>query len=505
MKKWLLALLSALMIVALVGCGETETKGTEAETKGTESVAPSSTEVESSKAESAGTFRVGYARTDVTPKDSVPLAGYGNTLKRMSDGFLDYTYTTCVAIIDENDDILLMYTTDVIQSGDHHKLIKARLGESLGIPEDHIIVTATHTHSNIDQGQKQLTAVSQWISFLVDSMEEVAKEAIADASEATMRWTTVDLLNYNSTRHYFSENGMAVGDNHNSGDSWGAGKLIKHTTEANHIMYMLEFCRAAEDKKDILLTNWRAHPTKTGGSSVLNISSDFVGAIRSNIEKSEGILFAYFQGEAGNQNPKTRLNEDQEMVPTTDNKQYGKEVAALISEAMHGEWKEVKTGPIYTIHEIYKCDGNHSRLELSDQARQIVAIWKEGGWTDTVTKMLQAAGLYSPYECSAIIGRAASGTVDKSIHATVIGEFCFVNLQAEQFDTNGTWIKENAPSEFTMVMAYTDGNGYVPSQFAYEYGCYEADTTVCAPGSGEVLAARELELLNQMWEKAGNK
>ena len=43
-------------------------------------------------------FTVGYARTDITPSESVPLAGYGNTMQRLSQGVLDPLYATCIAI-----------------------------------------------------------------------------------------------------------------------------------------------------------------------------------------------------------------------------------------------------------------------------------------------------------------------------------------------------------------------------------------------------------------------
>ena len=43
-------------------------------------------------------LKVGYSRVDFTPEMSVPLAGYGNTHKRMSQGYYSRIYTTCIAI-----------------------------------------------------------------------------------------------------------------------------------------------------------------------------------------------------------------------------------------------------------------------------------------------------------------------------------------------------------------------------------------------------------------------
>jgi len=45
-------------------------------------------------------LRAGFAMADITPEDSVPLAGYGNSTSRMSQGSLDPIYTTAIAISD---------------------------------------------------------------------------------------------------------------------------------------------------------------------------------------------------------------------------------------------------------------------------------------------------------------------------------------------------------------------------------------------------------------------
>lgn len=45
-------------------------------------------------------FSIGYARIDISPACSVPMAGYGATTQRMSQNIQDYLYATSVAIND---------------------------------------------------------------------------------------------------------------------------------------------------------------------------------------------------------------------------------------------------------------------------------------------------------------------------------------------------------------------------------------------------------------------
>jgi len=63
-------------------------------------------------------LRVGYARADITPEESVPLAGYGNTLTRMSQGALEPLMATCIAITDEKDSTMLLFSLDIVSSRD---------------------------------------------------------------------------------------------------------------------------------------------------------------------------------------------------------------------------------------------------------------------------------------------------------------------------------------------------------------------------------------------------
>ena len=50
-------------------------------------------------------FLAGFGRVDITPEESVPLAGYGNTSKRFFQNIRDRIIGNCVAVTDENGNI----------------------------------------------------------------------------------------------------------------------------------------------------------------------------------------------------------------------------------------------------------------------------------------------------------------------------------------------------------------------------------------------------------------
>lgn len=67
------------------------------------------------------------------------------------------------------------------------------------------------------------------------------------------------------------------------------------------------------------------------------------------------------------------------------------------------------------------------------------------------------------------------------------------------FDTNGNWLRENSPYETTLFIGYSNAHyGYLPSQYGYEYGCYEADISTFEPGTAEKLMETLLNGLKEM-------
>ena len=57
-------------------------------------------------------FLVGFGRVDITPREPLPLMGYGNTMRRISANVLDPLYATCVAVSDGEGGLVLVLGVD---------------------------------------------------------------------------------------------------------------------------------------------------------------------------------------------------------------------------------------------------------------------------------------------------------------------------------------------------------------------------------------------------------
>ena len=521
MRKYLQLCVLIVCILALVGCGSGG-KDQPNDPSGSAEVIPGSTETDGTGTEPAAevdtyrdTFSVGFARLVITPQDPVPMAGYGNNERRISKGYLEDLLLTCVAIADGEGGTMLLFSSDLQNSKDFiTEDTRNRVSQATGIPKENILLTATHTHSGVDLGKgNTFDTVAKYLSMYQDRLVDSALQAIRDMKPAEMYWGTADLTGYNFVKHYFTDLNEVVGDNF-AADATGKrlmsqeGRIVRHTTEANGMMYVLKFER--EGDKTVYLLNWRAHPNMTGGSDRTDISADYVAPLRETIEAETGGLVSFFEGEAGNINATSRI--DSENVPgeyNTSQKdlyyvQYGTAVGKkAVADFKTCEWVKLKTGPITTIQTVHSGKANHTTDQLAPLAQPISLYYHETNDTAGTKEMCVKAGFASIYAATHSISRTSLGaTVDIEIHATKIGEFMMLHCPNEVFDSLGLMIRDGSPSPYLFVIGYSNAqNFYIPSQYGYEYGCYEADVTDWAPGEGEVLVQHMVELLKELDQK----
>ncbi len=517
MKKGLTFLLLAVIILSLIGCGNGgtgESSGTETQKETAESKPADNTEIEPSAEVDTyrDTFSVGFARVVITPQDPVPMAGYGNNDRRISKGYLEDLLLTCVAIADGEGGTMLLFSSDLQNSKDHiTEATRSSVSRATGIPTENILLTATHTHSGVDLGKVNTNEnVAKYVEMYEQKLVDAALQAIRDMKPAEMYWGTADLTGYNFVKHYFTDLGEVVGDNY-AADANGkklvsyVGKIVRHTTEANGMMYVLKFER--EGDKTVYLLNWRAHPNMTGGSDRTDISADYVAPLRETIEAETGGLVSFYEGEAGNMNATSRIAD--ENVPgeyTVSQKdqyyvQYGTALGKkAVEEFNKNEWVKLETGPITTIQTVHSGKANHTTDKMATLARPISQYYVETNDTAGTREMCVNAGFASIYAAQHSISRTSLGaTYDIEIHATKIGNFMMVHCPNEIFDTLGLMIRDGSPSPYLFVIGYSnEQNFYIPSQYGFEYGCYEADCTNWAPGEGEVLVQHMIELLKEL-------
>ena len=82
-----------------------------------------------------------------------------------------------------------------------------------------------------------------------------------------------------------------------------------------------------------------------------------------------------------------------------------------------------------------------------------------------------------------------------------MGEFAFITVPHEMFDTNAKYVRDFSPCAITFISSLSNGAlPYIPSAYGYVHGCYESATTKCKPGAGERVAGVLVNMLRETKE-----
>lgn len=437
---------------------------------------------------------VGFGRVCITPKESVPLAGYGNTSKRMSQSVDSDLYTTCVAFTDEEGQTLLTVTNDLILSTESWTLpARQRMSQATGVPVEHILVSATHTHSGPDMYNTAHDSILRYREEICDLMAQAATQAMADRKEAEFYYGTTRIERVNFVRHYVLDNGTYIGDNFGDASS---GKILRPTTEADRCMQILRCVR--KEAEDVILVNWQTHPHRDGGGKKTAITADLVGAMRQNMEDRLGCRFAYFSGAGGNVNSRSRI--------PSDNLPGGADICGTymayhVIAALPG-LQPMEGGAVKVEQSVVTVDTDHTKDHLAEIGIQLRKEWERTGDHAACREAGKPYGIHSPYHAGAIYNKSKlPPTRDVPLMAASVGKLAFVGAPYEMFDTNGSQIKRGSAFTGTFVCTCcNDYVGYIPSAYGYAHGCYEADCTPIAPGGGETLAMEFIAMLAKLWK-----
>ena len=451
-------------------------------------------------------FLCGYARTDITPAYPVPLSGYGNELKRISTGVLNPLFFTAVALTDPAGQTMLLMTYDISQANQRFTdMLKDHAKETYGLGPEFVHLSGTHTHASVSTkwglpGWEDV--LEGYLATLFEKAKQVMAAAMTDRKPAKLFYGETETEGLNFVRHYVDKTvtpWMSIGDNFNH---WDKTHPIEHRKKADPTMRLLRFTRTKEDgtpAKDVVLVNWQAHNHLSSSGKTTLIAADWVGAFRDAMEERENCLFAYFQGCAGNLNPKSRIAEENR---TLDYREHGSFLADYAT-AIYGSLTEAKDLRIRSLRRTFTFASNKAPAELVERAKEIQKIYREAGMdAKTAREAGEPYGITSIYHANAIVrSQDFEPTRTVFVNAYAIGEIGWTTCPDEMFDETGREIRAASPFPMTFTQGYTDGlEGYLPYAEAYDYGCYEACITKFAKGAAEAMRDELIGMLKELYE-----
>ena len=470
-------ILAAALLLTLCACGASEGSPAQGST-GT--VAP------------AAVLQAGFAKVDITPEDPVPLNTDDDGPDSVNSGIKDYLYTTCVYLTDHTGMELYLIAFDLCNLYAPLPDYRLELAKKLGVEEQQLMFSASHTHSSVNIKATQHASVVKYNDALKSDLEKAALDAKADARPVTgMFHSAIETEGLNFVRRYIMNDGTYAGDNYGS----TASGYKSHETEGDHALQLLKFTR--EGGKDIILTNFQTHPHRTAYDTKGNkdISSDIVGVYREELERQLDCHAHYYTGSSGNVNPTSKITEENIYK---NHREHGKAMAEYALKAAEN-FTPLELGPIQLTKTVYTGKSYLSENYKLPEA-QIVAERYNSGMGKSASLEGYEDLFQHPRHAIAIIARSDwPETQEVPLYAFSVGEFAACYAPFELFAELGISIKEGSPFRATFVCCYSNYIfSYMPTSLAFEHGGYGPYKCNFEPGTGEELVEEYLKMMDAL-------
>jgi hypothetical protein len=401
-------------------------------------------------------FRVGAARRDITPREPVPMWGYGARHDALSAGTLDPLYAAAV-VIHAGDKKLAIVGLDLGRSPAERSLqnIRDRIKQHAGI--EYSFIAGSHSHhtpvlelsDEPGKGKGRFDASLRYYKQMEDGIVEAIMEANSKLAPARMATGAVALEGFNRNRHT---------------------KLTPKPSDRDLAVMRFD---DMSDKPLAVLVNFTAHPT-TISAMTLKFSADYVGAMKETIEKEMGAPAIFMQGASGDQS----VNEG-------PNKGY-----QAFGQALGREAVKLATG--LTTKEVA-----HPSIEIKEDR------FKFAMRTDLSNPLVRIAyeKAFFPELIPNFIDEYADGIRPRLTVAVLNGDIALVGVSGEFFSNHAIRLKERARVERLFFFGYCNGyHQYFPTIEAVAEGGYGADNAVSpvAVGAGETMMNTALVWIYQL-------
>jgi len=406
-------------------------------------------------------FEVGTGRRDITPREPVPMWGYGDRHDALSVGVLDPLYADAL-VIQAGGRKIAIVGLDLGRAPAEASLqrIRQRIQQQTGIESS--IIAGSHTHHGpvlelTDQegkGKGRFDAALHYYSQMEDGIVAAIVEANSRLAPARMAAASVQLEGFNRNRQ---------------------SKIEPKPSDRE--LAVMRFDDAA-GKPLAILVNFAAHPTMLP-ASMLKFSADYVGALKAEVTKATGAAAVFMQGAAGDQSA------------NAGGKDYQAFGQALAREA-------VKLAQSLSPQEVA-----HPSLDCREERLRFSAR------TDFANPMVKAAyqKAFFPELVPNYIDEYADGIRPRLTVALLNGDIALVGVSGEFFSNHAIRLKQRARVKQLFFFGYANGyHQYFPTIEAVAEGGYGADSAVSpvAVGAGEVLMDTALIRVYQMMGRIKN-
>jgi len=446
-------------------------------------------------------LKAGMLKVTITPPIGTPMAGFG-ARKGVSQGIHDELHAG--ALVLEAGETVALLTTDLIGVPDWMvAAIREKASSMTGIPPDHIMVAASHTHAGPDTGVtstpaprgpagEQCAAASPpgqpYLHCLVDQLAGAICGAWKSRREAQVGVGVGEVSGIGVNRR--SPDGLPVDPR--------VGVLRVDLRDAGPLG---------------LLAHYTCHAVVLGPDNLL-LSADYPGCAQALLERvgPPGFVAMFAQGAAGDVNtghsadlsalgcfiPGRTFERAQKLGARLAGevlKVYsGLETSAEVSVAAACRRIRLPLKPLPPLAELEQ--------DARDKARQVQELSGAGADEPRLIRA-RVDSLYADLLVKRARERAAGPEQPRELTAELqamrIGGCVLLSFPGELFVEIGLGIQRDSPFQPTFVLGYTSGYiGYLPTAAAFDKGGYEAVSARFGRDSEQIVVRESLTLLRNM-------
>jgi hypothetical protein len=430
------------------------------------------------------TIQAGISRRTISPPLGIYLMGYGNRVQG-NTGIHDDLYVTSLVLQRDETRAALLTVDHAFINSVCVDMIKNQLLDRCEIEPSNVFVCCSHTHGGpIGYADEQSSQEDRdYLALLVETMIESVVAALNALEPVRLIGGTSEAL-ININRRERAPDGRIVIGNNADGPVDTSVQVVQVLSNHNSPL--------------ATLVNYACHPVVMGPLNRL-VTADWVGVMRRKVETATRGYCLFFQGAAGDVNPR-------KMRWTDDNwdeiEEQGAAVAAAVQQA---------------------CDHANPLNIRSIQSRQLVCwlpLMTPRGYNDAIRAFMPpevrtnediSASIRSLFPWhTEIDSRSDCLYSPVYLGALRAGDWALATLATEPFTETGLTVKAMSPAKMTFVAGYTNGcNSYLPVQSAYAAGGYEVDTAPLfyglpagfAPGGAERVTKTLTGLLDQSYSQ----
>ena len=277
-------------------------------------------------------WQAGAAKADITPTESVPLAGYGGTT-RMSQRVEHPIWLKALALKDDSGATSVLVTADLVGLSDRMIAVIAKSAlEKHGIPRERLILNTSHNHSC------PVTEDVLWLYYEFTPEEAAARDRYTQMVYARYEQVIGNAIAALVPAELAFEQGLAgvaVNRRRSRGpESRAFGGQVDQDVPVITV-------KAGNEIKAIMF-GYSCHTTALGG---LSINGDYAGFAQLELEKSfPGSVALFVQNCGGDANPLPRIR-GKDVEATELAGMYGRILAEAVRQVIAGTMKPL-SGPV---------------------------------------------------------------------------------------------------------------------------------------------------------------